>query len=112
MFINFLSKQLTIMTKFKAIILVIIAICSVTIFVFFNKQNKQIQQLQQLTEHQQQIIQHQNLLIIHQNTLMDDLANTLWDEYNDDLPQLDGDTQDKILEETEIIDSLQKVTFN
>lgn len=99
------------MIKFKAIIMLTIAACAVVIFVSLNKQDKQIQKLQQLNGRQQQIIQHQNLLITHQSSLLDDLANTLWDEYNDDLPQLDGDTQDKILEETEIIDSLQKVTF-
>lgn len=95
--------------KLKSLIPIILSICSIiALFSFISINKVKIQKLEHLNQQQQEIIQHQGLLIIHQSTMIDDLANTLWDKYDDDLPQFDGDTQDKILEETEIIDSLYK----
>lgn len=95
--------------KLKFLIPSILSVCSISaLFSFVSIDKVKIQKLEHLNQHQQEIIQHQNLLIINQNIMIDDLANTLWNEYNDDLPQFDGDIQDKILEETETIDSLYK----
>ncbi len=67
---------------------------------------KEDQHLKEANEFKRELIQHQQKLIEYQDTMINSLANTLWNEYNDDCAQFDGEEQDNIIEEKQIIDSL------
>lgn len=67
---------------------------------------KEDQHLKEANEFKYELIQHQQKLIEYQDTMINSLANTLWNEYNDDCAQFDGEEQDNINEEKQIIDSL------
>lgn len=67
---------------------------------------KEDQHLKEANEFKRELIQHQQKLIEYQDIMINSLANTLWNEYNDDCAQFDGEEQDNINEEKQIIDSL------
>ncbi len=67
---------------------------------------KEDQHLKEANEFKRELIYHQQKLIDYQTIMINSLADTLWREYNDDCAQFDGEEQDKILEQQQIIDSL------
>lgn len=67
---------------------------------------KDDQHLKEANEFKYKLIQHQQKLIEYQDIMINELANTLWNEYNDDCAQFDGEEQDNINNEKQIIDSL------
>ena len=69
---------------------------------------KEDRHLKEANEFKRELIHHQQLLIDYQSVMINSLADTLWNEYNDDCPQFDGEEQDHINEQREIIDSLYK----
>ena len=64
--------------------------------------------LKEANKFKYELIQHQQKLIEYQDVMINELADVLWDDYNYDCPQFDGEEQDNINNEKEIIDSLYK----
>ena len=72
--------------------------------IIYHKLNVQ----EQLDKQNKELIYHQQKLVNYQNEMINSLEYTLWNEYNDDCAQFDGDEQYNINKEKNIIDSLYK----
>lgn len=87
-----------------------ISIIATLILVSFTTSNKNgVEHLKESNKFKYELIQHQQKLIEYQDVMIDELADVLWDDYNYDCPQFDGEEQDNINNEKEIIDSLYKL---
>ena len=67
-----------------------------------------VEHLKESNKFKYELIQHQQKLIKYQDVMISSLGDVLWNEYGYDLPQFDGEEQDNIDIEKEIIDSLYK----
>lgn len=99
------------MNRIKSLLVnVVISIISVTItliLVSFTASNKDdLNHLKKSNKFKYELIQHQEKLINYQDEMINSLEYTLWNEYNDDCAQFDGDEQYNINKEKNIIDSL------
>lgn len=90
-----------------AVSLVSIA-ATLTLVSFTTSDKDSVEHLKEFNEFKQELIYHQQKLIDYQNVMINTLRNVLWNDYDYDLPQLDGQEQDDIDFEKEVIDSLYK----
>lgn len=104
-------RKTKVMNKIKSLTInVIVSIISITAtltlvsFTVFNK-NK-LEHLKESNNFKYELIQHQQKLIDYQDVMIKSLSDVLWNEYNDDCAQFDGEEQDNIIIEKNIIDSL------
>ena len=67
-----------------------------------------VEHLKESNKFKYELIQHQQKLIKYQDVMISSLGDVLCNEYGYDLPQFDGEEQDNIDIEKEIIDSLYK----
>lgn len=79
----------------------LVSIAATLTLVSFTTSNKDIKTKCELIQHQQKLIKYQDIMI-------SSLGDVLWNQYNYDLPQFDGQEQDNIDFEKEVIDSLYK----
>lgn len=99
------------MTKIKSLAInfavsVVSVAATLTLVSFVASDDNNVQYLKEANKFKYELIQHQRKLIEYQDTMINSLANTLWNEYNDDCAQFDGEEQDNIDKEKQIIDSL------
>lgn len=86
-----------------------ISIIVTLILVSFTSSDKDnLEHLKESNKFKYELIQHQQKLIKYQDAMISTLGDVLWNEYGYDLPQFDGEEQDNIDIEKEIIDSLYK----
>lgn len=86
-----------------------ISIVVTLILVSFTTSDKDdVEHLKESNKFKYELIQHQQKLIKYQDVMISSLGDVLWNEYGYDLPQFDGEEQDNIDIEKEIIDSLYK----
>ena len=101
------------MNKIKSLAInVVVSIVSIAVtitLVSFTKSDKDgVEHLKELNKFKYELIQHQQKLIKYQDIMISSLGDVLWNEYGYDLPQFDGEEQDNIDIEKQIIDSLYK----
>lgn len=101
------------MNKIKSlainVIVSIVSIAATLTLVSFTTSNKNgVEHLKESNKFKYELIQHQQKLIEYQDVMINELADVLWNNYNYDCPQFDGEEQDNINNEKEIIDSLYK----
>lgn len=75
---------------------------------FTTSDKDDVEHLKESNKFKYELIQHQQKLIKYQDVMISSLGDVLWNEYGYDLPQFDGEEQDNIDIEKEIIDSLYK----
>lgn len=86
-----------------------ISIVVTLLLVSFTSSDKDsLEHLKESNKFKYELIQHQQKLIKYQDVMISTLGDVLWNEYGYDLPQFDGEEQDNIDIEKEIIDSLYK----
>ena len=81
---------------------------TLTLVSFTTSDKDNLEHLKESNKFKRELIQHQQKLIKYQDIMISSLGDVLWNEYNYDLPQFDGQEQDNIDIEKEIIDSLYK----
>ncbi len=81
---------------------------TLTLVSFTTSDKDSVEHLKESNEFKQELIYHQQKLIDYQNVMINTLKNVLWNDYDYDLPQLDGQEQDDIDFEKEVIDSFYK----
>lgn len=87
----------------------VISIVVTLILVSFTSSDKDsLEHLKESNKFKYELIQHQQKLIKYQDVMISTLGDVLWNEYGYDLPQFDGEEQDNIDIEKQIIDSLYK----
>lgn len=87
----------------------VISIVTTLILVSFTTSDKDsVEHLKETNKFKYELIQHQQKLIKYQDVMISSLGDVLWNEYGYDLPQFDGEEQDNIDIEKQIIDSLYK----
>ena len=101
------------MNKIKSLAInIVVSIVSITAtltLVSFTKSDKDVvEHLKESNKFKYELIQHQQKLIEYQDVMISSLGDVLWNEYGYDLPQFDGEEQDNIDIEKQIIDSLYK----
>ncbi len=101
------------MNKIKSLAInVVVSIVSIaatlTLVSFITSNKDDVEHLKELNKFKYELIQHQQKLIKYQDILISSLSDVLWNEYGYDLPQFDGEEQDNIDTEKQIIDSLYK----
>lgn len=101
------------MNKIKSlainVVVSIVSIAATLILVSFTTSNKDcVEHLKESNKFKYELIQHQQKLIKYQDIMISSLGDVLWNEYGYDLPQFDGEEQDNIDIEKQIIDSLYK----
>lgn len=101
------------MNKIKSLIInfavYFVSIAATLTLVSFTTSDKDsLEYLKESNKFKHELIQHQQKLIKYQDIMISSLGDVLWNEYNYDLPQFDGQEQDNIDIEKEVIDSLYK----
>lgn len=81
---------------------------TLTLVSFTTSDKDYVEHLKESNKFKYELIQHQQKLIKYQDVMISSLGNVLWNEYSYDLPQFDGEEQDNIDIEKQIIDSLYK----
>lgn len=81
---------------------------TLTLISFTTSDKDSLEHLKESNKFKHELIQHQQKLIEYQDIMISSLGDVLWNEYNYDLPQFDGQEQDNIDIEKEVIDSLYK----
>lgn len=81
---------------------------TLTLVSFTTSDKDYVEHLKESNKFKYELIQHQQKLIKYQNVMISSLGDVLWNEYGYDLPQFDGEEQDNIDIEKQIIDSLYK----
>lgn len=102
------------MNKIKSLVInfvvSFVSIAATLILVSFTTSDKNdLEHFKESNKFKHELIQHQQKLIKYQDFMINSLADVLWNDYNYDLPQFDGQEQDNIDFEKEIIDSLYKL---
>ena len=81
---------------------------TLTLVSFTTSDKDSVEHLKESNKFKYELIQHQQKLIKYQDVMISSLGDVLWNEYGYDLPQFDGEEQDNIDIEKQIIDSLYK----
>ena len=81
---------------------------TLTLVSFTTSDKDYVEHLKESNKFKYELIQHQQKLIKYQDVMISSLGDVLWNEYGYDLPQFDGEEQDNIDIEKQIIDSLYK----
>lgn len=99
-------NQNTFTFGYVSVVRIMVTCLSICTIIYVNDEHKDYEAVKDANMFKYELVLHQDSLINYQRTMIDDLANTLWHDYNDDLPQFDGDLKDRIDFEEQYLDSL------
>lgn len=92
-----------------SIIRILTTCLSICIIYYIDKQHNDYEFLNESNNFKYELLQHQDSLINYQRIMIDTLANHLWEEYNCDIPQFDGELKINIDYEEQYLDSLYNI---